>query len=134
MHTIGPRSFLFGTAQFSLCTSGTVNYDYIVTNIIKSFFNWLQMYNVFPMAHTLTIVEPNLARASKSIKNSAWRCKSDIYLLPWYIYCTCMYILGCINFIISFENITCKECRYSLYMAMDANSGPLNDNTNLIKH
>ena len=33
---IGPKSFLFGTAQFSLWASGTVNYDYIVTNSIKS--------------------------------------------------------------------------------------------------
>ena len=30
--TIGTKSFLFGTAQFSLWASGAVNYDYIVTN------------------------------------------------------------------------------------------------------
>ena len=35
-HTIGPKSFLFGTAQFSLWASGAVNYDYIVTNSINS--------------------------------------------------------------------------------------------------
>ena len=34
--TIGPKSFLFGTVQFSLWASGTVNYDYIVTNSINS--------------------------------------------------------------------------------------------------
>ena len=34
--TIGPKSFLFGTAQFSLWLSGAVNHDYIVTNSIKS--------------------------------------------------------------------------------------------------
>ena len=34
--TIGPKSFLFGTAQFSLWASGAVNYDYIVTNSINS--------------------------------------------------------------------------------------------------
>ena len=34
--TIGPKSFLFGTVQFSLWASGAVNYDYIVTNSIKS--------------------------------------------------------------------------------------------------
>ena len=33
--TIGPKSFLFGAAQFSLWASGTVNYDYIVTNSIN---------------------------------------------------------------------------------------------------
>ena len=44
--TIGPKNFLFVTAQFSLWASGTVSYDYIVTQ------------NVFPMAHTRTIVEP----------------------------------------------------------------------------
>ena len=35
-HTIGPKSFLFGTAQFSLWASGAVNYDYIVTNSTNS--------------------------------------------------------------------------------------------------
>ena len=35
-HTIGPQSFLFCTAQFSHRASGTVNYDYIVTNSIIS--------------------------------------------------------------------------------------------------
>ena len=30
------KSFLFDTAQFSLWASGTVNYDYIVTNSIKA--------------------------------------------------------------------------------------------------
>ena len=34
--TIGPKSFLFGIAQLSLRASGAVNYDYIVTNSIKS--------------------------------------------------------------------------------------------------
>ena len=40
-HTIGPKSFLFGTTQLSLWASGAVNYDYIVTNSI----NWLKMYS-----------------------------------------------------------------------------------------
>ena len=35
-HTIGSKSFLFGTAQFTLWASGAVNYDYIVTNSINS--------------------------------------------------------------------------------------------------
>ena len=35
-HTIGPKSFLFGTAQFSVWASGAVNYDYIITNSINS--------------------------------------------------------------------------------------------------
>ena len=34
--TFGPKNFLFGTAQFSLWVNGTVDYDYIVTNSIKS--------------------------------------------------------------------------------------------------
>ena len=54
-HTIGRKSFLFGTAQFSLWASGAVNYDYIVTNSINSL---LIGSRVFPMVHTLTIVEP----------------------------------------------------------------------------
>ena len=36
INTIGPNSFLFCTAQFSHWASGTVNYDYIVTNSINS--------------------------------------------------------------------------------------------------
>ena len=43
-------SILFGTAQFSLWASGTVNYDYIVTNSINSL---LLAQDVFSMAHTL---------------------------------------------------------------------------------
>ena len=53
--TFGPKNFLFGTAQFSLWVSGTVDYDYIVTNSIKSS---LIGSRCFPMAHTLTIFEP----------------------------------------------------------------------------
>ena len=53
-HTIGPKSILFGTEQLSLWADGAVNYDYIVTNSINS----LLAQNVFPMAHSLTIVEP----------------------------------------------------------------------------
>ena len=34
--TFGPKSSLFGSAQLSLWASGTVNYDYIVTNSINS--------------------------------------------------------------------------------------------------
>ena len=33
-HTIGPKSFLFGTAQFTFWANGAVNYDLIVTNSI----------------------------------------------------------------------------------------------------
>ena len=46
-YAIGPKSFLFGTAQFSLWASGTFDYDYdyIVTNSIKVFGNWLKMYS-----------------------------------------------------------------------------------------
>ena len=33
---IGPKNFLFGTAQFILWASGAINYDYIVTNSITS--------------------------------------------------------------------------------------------------
>ena len=34
--TIGAKTFVFGTAQFSLWASGTVIYDYPVTNNINS--------------------------------------------------------------------------------------------------
>ena len=48
----------FGTTQFSLWASPdeAVNYDYIVTNTIKSLL--IDSQDAFPMTHTLTIVEP----------------------------------------------------------------------------
>ena len=51
--TIGPMSFLFGTA---LWASGTVNYDYIITNSI----NYLLIGSrcIPNGAHILTIIEP----------------------------------------------------------------------------
>ena len=37
MRTIGPKSFLFGTVQYSpLSKMAAVNYDYIITNSINS--------------------------------------------------------------------------------------------------
>ena len=56
--TIGPKSFLiaFGTAQFSLCASGAVNYDYIVTNSINSLL--IGSRCIPNGAHTLAIFEP----------------------------------------------------------------------------
>ena len=60
-HTIGPKSFLFGTTVFFLWASGAVNCDYIVINSIKSLYSqW----------HTLTIVEPiwpMLQKVSKTL-------------------------------------------------------------------
>ena len=53
--TIGPKSFLFGTAQFSLWASGAVNYDYIITNSISSL---LIVSRCIPNGAPLSIVEP----------------------------------------------------------------------------
>ena len=58
---------------------GADNYEYIVTNSINS----LLAQNVFPMAHSLTIVEPIwpvLQKLSKTlyIIMSAWQCLSDL--------------------------------------------------------
>ena len=72
-HTIGPKSFLFGTAQFSFGPDGAVNYDYNVTNTIKSLL--IDSQDVFPMAHTLTIVEPirpRLQNLSKTLMYMHW--------------------------------------------------------------
>ena len=55
-YTIGPKSFLFGTAQFSLWDSVAVNYDYIVANSIISLL--IGSRCIPNVAHTLTIVEP----------------------------------------------------------------------------
>ena len=55
--TIAPKSFLFGTAQFSLWDSGTDNYDYVVTNSITSLLIGSRCI-------------PNGANLSKPIKNS----------------------------------------------------------------
>ena len=65
-HTIGPKSFLFGTAQFSLWASGAVNYDYIVTNSITSLLIWSRC--IPNGAHT-NHFWTNLAHASRLIKN-----------------------------------------------------------------
>ena len=65
--TIGPKSFLFGTAEFSLWASEAVNYDYIITNSINSFLIGSRCIpNGAHTNHCLT----TLARASKLIKNS----------------------------------------------------------------
>ena len=65
--TIGSKSFLFGTAEFSLWASGAGNYDYIITNSINSLLIGSRCIpNGAHTNHCLT----NLARASKLIKNS----------------------------------------------------------------
>ena len=78
--TIGPKSFLFGTAQFSLWASGAVNYDYIVTNSINSLLIGLRC--IPNGAHT-NHYRANLAHASKPIKTLI----TILYLL---YYSTCM--------------------------------------------
>ena len=65
--TIGPKSFLFGTAQLSLWAGGAVNYDYIVTNSINSL---LIGSRCIPNGAHTNHVRANLAHASKLIKNS----------------------------------------------------------------
>ena len=63
-YTIGPKSFLFGTAQLTLWASGTVNYDYIVTNsIISLLIGSRCVHNGANTNHVWT----NLARALKLI-------------------------------------------------------------------
>ena len=57
--TIDPKSFLFGTVQFSLWASGADNYDYIVTNSINSLLIGSRcILKSQWQAHILTIVEP----------------------------------------------------------------------------
>ena len=65
--TIDPKSFLFGTAQFSLWASGTVNYDYFVTNSINSLL--IGSKCILNGAHT-NHFGANFAHASKLIKIS----------------------------------------------------------------
>ena len=65
--TIGPKSFLFGTAQFSLWASGAVNYDYIVTNNINSLL--IGSRCILNGVHT-NHFRVNLAHASRLIKTS----------------------------------------------------------------
>ena len=71
-HTIGPKSFLFGTVQFCLWASGAVNYDYIVTNSINSL---LIGSRCIPNGAHTNHCRANLAHASKRIKNC------DVYVL-----------------------------------------------------
>ena len=65
--TIGPKSFLFGTAEFSLWASGAGNYDYIITNSINSL---LIGSKCIPNGAHTNHCWANLARASKLSKNS----------------------------------------------------------------
>ena len=75
-HNVGPKSFLFGTAQFSLWASGAVNYDYIVNDSINSL---LIGSRCFPNGTHTKHCWANLAHASKHIKNS------DVHNTHWYI-------------------------------------------------
>ena len=63
---IGPKSFLFGTAWFSLWASGAVNFDYIVTNSISSLL--IGSRCILNGAHT-NHFRANLAHASRRSKN-----------------------------------------------------------------
>ena len=57
--SIGPKSSLFGPAQFSFWASGAVNYDYIVINCLLIGSR---------MAHTLTqLAQPLLLITSTDI-------------------------------------------------------------------
>ena len=93
-HTIGPKIFLFGTAQFSLWASGAVNYDYIVTNSIKS--SLIGSRCIPNGAHT-NHFWANLAHASKLIKNSDLhvhvyfiiKIAYIVYSDPIWYYCVC---------------------------------------------
>ena len=66
-HTIGPKNFLFGTAQFSLWARGAVSYDYIVINSINSL---LIGSRCIPNGTHTNQFWANLDQASKLIKNS----------------------------------------------------------------
>ena len=48
-----PKQLLIWHVQFSLWANGAVSYDYIVTNSLCQLAQ-----DVFPVVHTLTIVEP----------------------------------------------------------------------------
>ena len=65
-HTV-PKSFLFPTVQLFRWASGAVNYDYIITNSIKSLL--IGSICISCGAHT-NHCWANLAHASKHIKNS----------------------------------------------------------------
>ena len=72
---------------------GTVNYDYIVTNSINSLAQ-----DVFPMAHTLTIVEP------------FWPMLQN-YQKLWCPYIVYTYISFIIRSLVPWENSTCTLAR-----------------------
>ena len=64
---IGPKSFFFATAQFSLWHSSTVNYGYIVTSNINTL---LIGSRCIPSGAHTNHCWANLAHASKRIKHS----------------------------------------------------------------
>ena len=82
--TIVPKSFLFGTPQFSLWAIGAVNHNYIVTSSIKS--SLIGSRCIPNSAHT-NYFWANLAYASKLIKNSGlhvWHFVQEIVEV-WYL-------------------------------------------------
>ena len=72
--TTGPKSYLYGTAQFSLWASSTVNYDYIITNSINSL---LIGSRCIPNGAHTNHCWANLAHASNVSKTLMW-------LYTWY--------------------------------------------------
>ena len=100
-HTIGPKSFLFGTAQFSFWASGAVNYDYILTNTIKS----LLIGSIcIPNGTHTNHCWANLPHASKHIQNS------DLHVcLKWNAWNHAHYMcMNIVTFIIQFT----KHCPF----------------------
>ena len=94
--TISPKSFLFGTAQFSLWASGAVNYDYIVTNSINSL---LIGSRCIPNGTHTNHCWGNLAHASKHIKTSGvYICFLFITRLNVFIYSDkCLLMFYCLS-------------------------------------
>ena len=95
-HTIGPKSFLFGTAQFSLWVSGAVDYDYIITNSINSLL--IGSRYIPNGAHCWA----NLAHASKSIEtliyiNLILLMPSNIWFLQWMVSYSHYQLIGISN-------------------------------------
>ena len=67
--TIGPKSFLFGTARFSPWASGIVNYDFIITNSTNSL---LIGSRCLPNGAHTNHCWTKLTHASKHIKKLWW--------------------------------------------------------------
>ena len=98
-HTIDPKSFLFGTAHFSFCASGAVNYDYIFTNSINSLLtgsryipNGAHINNLAHASKHIWYMDIHMCYFSEIVKLPQTYFVSNMYYYNYMYMCTYMHV------------------------------------------